>query len=52
MLEFIVAAINKEKLLSKKKIDKAFRLFDIVNKNKNNFFFKDNDGFIDKSEFC
>eukprot|EP00828_Plagiopyla_frontata_P020711 TRINITY_DN2654_c0_g1_i2.p2 TRINITY_DN2654_c0_g1~~TRINITY_DN2654_c0_g1_i2.p2 ORF type:complete len:152 (+),score=46.73 TRINITY_DN2654_c0_g1_i2:762-1217(+) len=38
--EFVVASINKEKFISNQKIFKAFQIFD-----------KDNDGYIDHSEF-
>lgn len=37
--EFVVAALNREKLLSKNKIEQAFRVFD-----------RDGDGFIEKEE--
>jgi len=39
--EFIIAASNHEKLLSKEKLDRAFRLFDI-----------DNDGYITRTELA
>mmetsp|Transcript_77511 Transcript_77511/g.107679 ORF Transcript_77511/g.107679 Transcript_77511/m.107679 type:complete len:446 (+) Transcript_77511:86-1423(+) len=39
--EFIIAATAQEKLISKEKLDKAFRLFDI-----------DNDGFITRNELA
>lgn len=38
-IEFVVAAMQQEKLLSKGKIEKAFRMFD-----------QDGNGFIEKEE--
>lgn len=55
-LEFIMAAMNRDMLLSKEKVEKAFQLFDQVDKtvlSRNiSYDWQNGDGFITRDEFA